>query len=75
MIEKHHNEQILEAACRFLANTLSISAIQLDSSPTSRWRTFIEQGLNHRDTDVQEAAAGALRRLSMLIDLSSDVHR
>ncbi|KAF8513769.1 TBCD protein [Gautieria morchelliformis] len=75
MVEKHHNEQILEAACRFLENTLSIPAIQLDSSPTSRWRTFIEQGLSHRDTDVQEAAAGALQTLSTLIDLSSDVHR
>ena len=75
MIQKHSNEQILQATCRFLANTLSIPTVLLDPSPTSRWRTIIEQGLRHRETDVQEAAAEALQTLSTLIDCSNDVRR
>lgn len=75
IIQKQRNEQIHEAACRFLANNLSISAIQLDTSSTSHWRTIIEQGLRHRETEVQEAAASALQSLSVLIDCSTDVDR
>jgi hypothetical protein len=75
MIQKHRNEQILEATCLFIANTLSRTAIQLDSSPTSKWRTVLEQGLRHRTVEVQEAAAIAMRNLSKLVDCSSDVQR
>ncbi|KAF8583340.1 ARM repeat-containing protein [Ramaria rubella] len=74
MLQKHRNEQILEATCQFLAHTLSMSAIQLDSSPTPRWRIIIDQGLRHRETNVQEAAANAMQALSMVTDCSSDVH-
>lgn len=75
MIQKHRNEHILEAACRFLANTLSIPAIQLDTSSMPHWRTIVEQGLRHRETEVQQAAASALQSLSVLIDCSTDVDR
>lgn len=75
MVQKHRNEQILEAACRFIGNTVSLSAIQLDPTPTSRWRIIVEQGLRHRTVEVQEAAAIAMRSLSKLVDCSSDVQR
>ncbi|KAF8510075.1 TBCD protein [Hysterangium stoloniferum] len=71
LLHKHHNDQLLGAACLLISNTLSLSALQSDPSTAFFWRTTIDQGLRHRSTDVQEAAAIALQATSTLTDFLS----
>ncbi|KAF7314250.1 TFCD-C domain-containing protein [Mycena kentingensis (nom. inval.)] len=60
------NELVTAAACTLVAR--SISRAETEMPPNALWRKLLEGGLKHRNVMVQEAAAGALRALSSLVD-------
>ncbi|EJC98100.1 TBCD protein [Fomitiporia mediterranea MF3/22] len=77
VVSSPRNYVITEAACYVIAN--SISSEESDSlrmtSIEPYWRVIILQGLRHRNSTVQEAAAAAMHSLSQLKDCSEDVKR
>ncbi|KIJ54812.1 hypothetical protein M422DRAFT_24702 [Sphaerobolus stellatus SS14] len=75
LLQKRSNELAVSAACLFISNALSLSAIEVDPSPTSPWRKVIDVGLRYRTTDVQEAATMAWQAMSELVDCTEEVMR
>lgn len=70
------NELVAAAACRLIANSITLTEINLaDRSSVPNWRKIIDIGLKHRSTIVQEAAASAMAAASNLTDISADVTR
>ncbi|KAG6333837.1 hypothetical protein ID866_5249 [Astraeus odoratus] len=57
MVFAPRNEQLLSAVCDLVS--ASITCEEVDSQNQS-WRKFVDHGLRHRSSDVQEAAAAAL---------------
>lgn len=77
MILSPRNHLITAAACYVVANAISpVDAKALQASAEDPfWRVIVAQGLRHRNSGVQEAAAAAMSSLSQLIDCSYDVNR
>ncbi|KAF8917124.1 ARM repeat-containing protein [Mucidula mucida] len=70
------NEIITAAACEFIAQTVTLSEIELhDRSSVPKWRQVLDHGLKHRSIPVQEAAANGIGAISKLVDCSSVVRR
>lgn len=72
LLQKRNIDYPLSAACRFIANSVSLAVIASDQS---QWRKVIDQGLRHRNAEVQESAAVALQELSNITDCSDDIKR
>lgn len=76
IVQAPRNELVTAAACQFIANSLTMSEIFLEQKGSaSHWRKFIDIGLRHRSSSVQEAAAEAMAAVSRLVDCSSMVKR
>jgi len=70
------NDILTSAACRLLARSLTIAEIELkERSSVPNWRTIVDVGLKHRNSNVQEAAAEAMAEISRLTDCSTNVQR
>ena len=71
------NHLITEAACHVIANSLSAKEVVTLRGTTTEpfWRRVIFHGLKSRNSNVQEAAAAAMRSLSRLRDCSEDCQR
>jgi hypothetical protein len=70
------NSQLTEAACLVVASSLTLEEIKLeDSSVVAHWKTYVDQGLRHRNEAVQVAAASALGTLSSHVDCSHMLSR
>ncbi|PAV17192.1 TBCD [Pyrrhoderma noxium] len=69
MSSSQRNHLITEAMCCLIANALSpLESSSLDqSSQTPYWKKVIDQGLRHKNSSVQEAAAQAMLSLNTLI--------
>ncbi|EDR13279.1 uncharacterized protein LACBIDRAFT_322818 [Laccaria bicolor S238N-H82] len=66
------NDLVTSAACRLLARSLTIAEIELkERSSVPNWRTIVDFGLKHRNSNVQKAAAEAMAEISRLTDCSS----
>lgn len=64
------------ASCQFIANSISLDATEGSVSIASTaWRKVIDEGLRNRNTEVQEAAAGAWKAVSELGSVEGDVMR
>jgi len=67
---------VTAAACQLIANSISMTDIQLDHKATvPHWRKIVDVGLRHRSRSVQEAAAQAMATVSKFVDCSSVVER
>ncbi|KAF8635864.1 hypothetical protein AX15_000054 [Amanita polypyramis BW_CC] len=67
---------VTAAACRMIASTLTSKQLSpINDSRIPRWKKIVEFGLKHRNPSVQEAAAEAMRRVSLLQDCTQDVKR
>ena len=77
MSSSQRNHLITEAMCCLIANALSaLESSSLDqSSQTPYWKKVIDQGLRHKNSSVQEAAAQAMLSLSKLKDCTHEVER
>jgi hypothetical protein len=70
------NELVTSAACYLIANSITLTEIQLgENSSVPQWRKIIDHGLKHRRANVQEAAANAMAAVSKLVDCSAVVKR
>ncbi|KAH9480301.1 Tubulin-specific chaperone D [Psilocybe cubensis] len=70
------NELVASAACRLIANSITITEINLGpQSSVPGWKKIVDNGLKHRITLVQEAAALAMQEISNLTDCSADITR
>ncbi|KAG2129100.1 TBCD protein [Suillus clintonianus] len=70
------NALVLAAACDLIASSLTLQEVELqEKSSVPHWKKIVDQGLRHRSSSVQQAAATAMATTSSLIDCSSDVHR
>lgn len=70
------NVLITEAACKLIAESISLKEIELnEASSVPHWKTIIDEGLKSRNTLVQDAAAMALASTSRLVDCSQVVQR
>ncbi|KAF8631788.1 hypothetical protein AX17_005003 [Amanita inopinata Kibby_2008] len=74
VVLSQRNDLITAASCRLIAQTLTSRQIPLDDK-VPRWKKIVEFGLKHRNPDVQEAAAEAMARVSLLQDCSKDIKR
>lgn len=70
------NGLILAAACDLIASSLTLQEVELqEKTSVPHWKRIVDQGLRHRTSSVQQAAASAMAATSSLIDCSLDVHR
>jgi hypothetical protein len=70
------NGLVLAAVCDLIASSLTLQEVELqEKSSVPHWKTIVDQGLRHRTSSVQQAAAAAMATTSSLIDCSLDVHR
>ncbi|KAF8955289.1 TBCD protein [Flammula alnicola] len=70
------SELIASAACRLIANSITVTEIKLGGrSSVPGWRNIVDIGLKHRMASVQETAADAMAAMSNLTDCSADVTR
>lgn len=71
------NEQVLSATCSLVALSITQQEIQQiqDQSLVPDWLHIIDQGLRHRGSDAQEAAASAMATMSSLMDCSTLIQR
>jgi len=70
------NEAIAAAACRLIANSITLTEIEtVEKTSVPGWKGIIEMGLKHRHATVQEAAADALAQVSKLADCTVDISR
>ncbi|KAL0945859.1 hypothetical protein HGRIS_012144 [Hohenbuehelia grisea] len=70
------NEIITAAACMLIANTITLSEINLGQhSSVPQWRAIVDFGIKHRSTACQQEAALALAATSRLVDCSQTVDR
>ncbi|KAI0670789.1 TBCD protein [Trametes maxima] len=74
-IQSPRQELIAEAACRFIAASISLPETQQAHSTVAHWRQVVDSGLKSKSITVQEAAAAALAAVSRLVDCSAVVHR
>ncbi|KAG1906602.1 tubulin folding cofactor D C terminal-domain-containing protein [Suillus fuscotomentosus] len=67
------NGLVLAAACDLIASSLTLQEVELqEKSSVPHWKRIIDQGLRHRSSSVQQAAAAAIAATSSLIDCSPD---
>ncbi|KAF8957293.1 tubulin folding cofactor D C terminal-domain-containing protein [Flammula alnicola] len=67
------SELIASAACRLIANSITVTEIKLGGrSSVPGWRNIVDIGLKHRMASVQETAADAMAAMSNLTDCSAD---
>jgi len=72
----HSYDIVATAALRLIAHTLMPThIIPASHLQAPRWKKFIEFGLKHRNSEVQEAAAEAMGSVSRLQDCTEDVKR
>ncbi|KAF4617278.1 hypothetical protein D9613_005867 [Agrocybe pediades] len=70
------NELITAAACRLIANSITVTEVNLGSaSSVPGWKKIVDVGLKHRVESVQDAAAAAMASISDLTESSDDVPR
>ncbi|KAF8194167.1 TBCD protein, partial [Pholiota molesta] len=63
------NELIVSAACRLIANSITVTEVNLgEKSSVPGWRKIVDIGLKHRVTGVQENAADAMASMTHLTD-------
>lgn len=74
-IQSPRQEDITEAACRFIAAGISLPETQHAQSSVPHWRRVVDSGLRSKSAAVQEAAAAALAAVSRLVDCSAVVDR
>ncbi|KAL1950308.1 hypothetical protein VTO73DRAFT_5432 [Trametes versicolor] len=74
-IQSARQEDITEAACRFIAAGISLPETQHAQSSVPHWRRVVDSGLRSKSATVQEAAAAALAAVSRLVDCSAVVDR
>ena len=76
VIQSSRNELVAAAACYVIANSITLAELKSGQpSQVPLWRTVVENGLKHRSTIVQEAAATAVAAVSSLVNCSSLVKR
>ncbi|KAG1772386.1 TBCD protein [Suillus occidentalis] len=67
------NGLILAAACDLIASSLTLQEVELqEKTSVPHWKRIVDQGLRHRSSSVQQAAAAAMATTSSLIDCSLD---
>ncbi|KAG1885037.1 TBCD protein [Suillus subluteus] len=70
------NGLVLGAACDLIASSLTLQEVELqEKSSVPHWKRVVDQGLRHRSSSVQQAAAAAMATRSSLIDCSRDDFR
>ncbi|KAG6918759.1 hypothetical protein DXG01_011950 [Tephrocybe rancida] len=69
------NAIVTAAACRLISITLTLPDVLPESTSIPQWNGIVDYGLKHRLPLVQEAAAGAIRSLSRIVDCSNTVKR
>lgn len=74
LLQKQHNGHLISACCQLLANALTAKSL-LSENRNSQWKTLIDLGLRNRLPEVQETAAGALKVVSSLMDLTDVIKR
>ena len=71
------NEQVLSATCSLIAFSITQQETHQawDQSLVPNWCHIVDQGLRHRGSSAQEAAASAMASMSSLMDCSTLVQR
>ncbi|KAG2361705.1 TBCD protein [Suillus spraguei] len=70
------NGLVLAAACDLIASSLTLQEVELqEKSSVPHWKRIVDQGLRHKSSSVQQAAASAMATTSSLTDCSPDDFR